>query len=225
MKGQSRGVLATSAAQRRKQPRTRLGQHRRARILDIAEREFLTKGYVGASLNGISARAGGSKASIALYFRNKAGLFAAVIENRVSSLVHVLEERSVSGTPREVLVRLGEEILPYMLRSEGLMARRGMYAVGLKHRELPEMFFNVGHAPIVGYVAGLLRRWRTAGLIRLADPDWAACMFVHLLGGGIHEQMLAGLRSAYTAAEVRQEVRAVAGLFLAGVAARRRRAR
>lgn len=200
-------------------PRTILGQRRRAKLLDVAEREFLAKGYTGASLNAIVAAAGGSKSSITQYFTNKAGLFAAVIENRATALVQVLEKHSHEGAPREILQRLGVDLLTYMLRPAPLMSRRGICAIGFQHPELPEVFFGVGHAPLVAYMTRLLEQWRARGLVQCASPAWAAGTFLHLLAGGLHEQLLVGLKQQFTAAEVEAEVRGVVEFFWRAVAA------
>ncbi len=203
-----------------KTPRTVIGQRRRLRILDIAEREFTARGYVDASVNTIIRKAGGSKSSISQYFHNKVGLFAAVIENRASALVHMLEEHSLEGTPREILQRLGEDFLAYTMRPGPLMGKRGMIAVGYRHRELPEVFFGIGHSPILSYVTRLFEHWRAQGIIAPVDTAWSAATFLHLLAGGLHEQVLTGMKAGYTDAEVRDEVRRIVDFFWRSVRAR-----
>ena len=50
------------------------------RILECAKREFLEKGYKDASLRTIAAEAGTSTNSIYVRFRDKEGLFGAIVE-------------------------------------------------------------------------------------------------------------------------------------------------
>lgn len=50
------------------------------RILECAKKEFLEKGYMDASLRTIASEAGTSTNSIYVRFRDKAGLFGAIVE-------------------------------------------------------------------------------------------------------------------------------------------------
>lgn len=50
------------------------------RILECAKKEFLEKGYTDASLRTIAANAGTSTQSIYVRFRDKEGLFSAIVE-------------------------------------------------------------------------------------------------------------------------------------------------
>src|ERR1700756_1305734 len=54
---------------------------RREAILKIAQQVFLEEGYAAASMSTIAARVGGSKGTLYNYFRSKAELFVAVIQN------------------------------------------------------------------------------------------------------------------------------------------------
>lgn len=50
------------------------------RILECAKKEFLEKGYIDASLRTIASEAGTSTNSIYVRFKDKEGLFAAIVE-------------------------------------------------------------------------------------------------------------------------------------------------
>jgi len=54
---------------------------KRDMILSIAQEVFLEEGYAAASMSTIAARLGGSKGTLYNYFRSKAELFVAVIQN------------------------------------------------------------------------------------------------------------------------------------------------
>lgn len=56
------------------------------RILACAKAEFLDKGYTDASLRAIAAAAGTSTNSIYVRFRDKEGLFSAIVEPALSEL-------------------------------------------------------------------------------------------------------------------------------------------
>ena len=57
------------------------------RILDCAKAEFLDKGYTEASLRAIAAAAGTSTNSIYVRFRDKEGLFSAIVEPVLTEMV------------------------------------------------------------------------------------------------------------------------------------------
>ncbi|MEO6377128.1 MAG: helix-turn-helix domain-containing protein, partial [Caulobacteraceae bacterium] len=54
---------------------------RRQAILNVACEAFLAEGYAAVSMSAIAATLGGSKATLYAYFRSKAELFAAVMED------------------------------------------------------------------------------------------------------------------------------------------------
>lgn len=66
------------------------------RILECAKAEFLEKGYVDASLRTIAANADTSTNSIYVRFRDKEGLFSAIVEPAVNELMDMF--RNVQET-------------------------------------------------------------------------------------------------------------------------------
>lgn len=63
------------------------------RLLDAGARQFAAHGFAGARMEGIGRDAGVNKERVYQYFGNKRGLFAAVIDDR---LTHLL---AAAGTP------------------------------------------------------------------------------------------------------------------------------
>ena len=76
--GTSRRRRAPEPGERRRDP-----ERTREKILDAATTEFSDKGYAGARVSGIAARAGVNKQLITYYFGGKEGLYRA-IEDRWS---------------------------------------------------------------------------------------------------------------------------------------------
>jgi AcrR family transcriptional regulator len=58
----------------------------RTRILDSAERIFVSKGFSGASLRAITSDAGVNLAAAHYYFESKQGLFSAVFQRRIEPI-------------------------------------------------------------------------------------------------------------------------------------------
>lgn len=62
------------------------------RLLGCAKQEFLVKGYKDASLRTIAANAGTSTNSIYVRFKDKEGLFEAIVEPAVSGVLQLFTE-------------------------------------------------------------------------------------------------------------------------------------
>jgi AcrR family transcriptional regulator len=73
-RGSPRGSVAPPAPRRPDPPATRRN------IIEIATEEFAEKGYNGARIDEIAARTNTSKRMLYYYFRDKEGLFIAVLE-------------------------------------------------------------------------------------------------------------------------------------------------
>ncbi len=77
-------------------------------ILIAAEQEFVLHGYKGTSMQSIADRAQLPKANIHYYFKNKANLYRAVLENITNTWNEALEDMSADMDPAIVLARFIE---------------------------------------------------------------------------------------------------------------------
>lgn len=77
-------------------PKDNQTQDTETRILEAAEREFLTKGFAGARTTSIAEAAGVTHAMFHYYFRTKEKLFDRIITEKISLLRNVVLE-SVCG--------------------------------------------------------------------------------------------------------------------------------
>jgi AcrR family transcriptional regulator len=90
---------ASDRARRRRQPDVT-----RRRLLDAGSAEFARKGFDGATLDTIAKRARVNKAMIAYHFKDKRGLYRAILEEIVGLVVTKVGERLPDrGSPRERL--------------------------------------------------------------------------------------------------------------------------
>ena len=97
-------------------PRTERGLKRRQALLDAATDIFSTEGYTGTTLDMIIARAGGSRRSLYQYFGDKDGLFSAVMQHHVGTMMAELEATGVEHLPAsEGLHRLSSTFVKLML--------------------------------------------------------------------------------------------------------------
>lgn len=72
-------------------PRPRDAARTRAEILDVATREFATKGYTGARVDEIAARTSTTKRMLYYYFGSKEQLYVAVLE-RAYTVIRAAEQ-------------------------------------------------------------------------------------------------------------------------------------
>jgi TetR/AcrR family transcriptional regulator len=72
-------------------------------ILQAAQEEFVLHGYKGTSMQSIADRAQLPKANIHYYFKNKANLYKAVLEDIIFSWNQVLSDMTAESDPADVL--------------------------------------------------------------------------------------------------------------------------
>ncbi len=204
------------------QPMTRRRHPPAARermLLEAAARLFAAKGYHGTSVNDVIAEAGGSKATLARCFGNKAGLFGAVIADFAGRIAGDISAAGATEDPRAGLEAIGLLLLRFYLDGPSLQAYRGVIATGPEEPAVAHRFYHQGHLRIVRAVSAALLRWRRAGLLRCPRPLQAADRYAHMLRHGPYERRLIGLRrTEVPAATLRRHVRETAEAFLHGSA-------
>ncbi len=89
--------------ERKDRPAGRIRQQNEAIILRAAEVEFARYGFKGASMNDIAQRAGLPKANIHYYFKNKLGLYLAVLRDIVALWDRSLNACTAADDPKQVL--------------------------------------------------------------------------------------------------------------------------
>lgn len=197
--GRTRGRSGVNVAAANKRTarnqRVEAAEARRRRILEEAEQLLAERGYSGFSLNVLVRRAGGSKASIAKFFGNKAGLIATVMQETAQAFAARVGRLAVDDDPEADLVRLGQAILTFFLLPGALMAYRAVVGEGHREREMAAAFYQAARVAVVDAVAARLQHWQAAGRLQVADVQASADRLTHLLRSGLHEQTLLGLRA------------------------------
>ncbi len=95
-----------------------------AQVLKGALQVFLERGYVGASMDRIAAVAGVSKATVYSHFRDKEGLFEALVQQlareRLPKLFNAVSQGAarVDAPPRECLRQLCTALMERMTQDE-----------------------------------------------------------------------------------------------------------
>lgn len=166
---------------------------RRSSIIEAASTVFREMGYERASMAAISARAGGSKATLYGYFKSKEELFVATMIDASEEQGMVVMDLLDSSSPDvdRVLRRFGEAYLDFIAAPATLAVTRAAVAEGA-HVEIGARLYENG--PRRGWegIKIYLSRLRDKGLIRPVDPGIAAGHFKGMLEAGIVEPLLYG---------------------------------
>jgi AcrR family transcriptional regulator len=142
---------------------------RRDRLLDVAERLFVTRGFRATTIEGLAEAAGLSKVTIYGYFADKEAVFEAVatrLAGRLRALVlAALEENGP----------LADRVAGALIAKHGLifdLVRASPFAAELMSRqgELPPIFAHLD-ATLIDALAGAL-----------GDPDLAMLLFHAAMG-------------------------------------------
>lgn len=170
--------LGKSSAERsgRRVPR---GTRRREEIAAIAERVFLERGFTETTMQLVAVRAGASKETLYRHFGNKEDLFEEIVRRRSARITGGQDgELNVVGTPREVLGRLGLNLLRFITRADSLSFCRIMVAEAVRAPELGRIFYTQGPGRVHGELARYLGRAAGRGELRCPEPERAAKLFL-----------------------------------------------
>lgn len=165
----------------------------RQAIVDAAIEVFREVGYERASMATISARVGGSKATLYSYFKSKGELFAVAMLDAVdadSQPVVELLQSSDEDVP-VLMRRIGLGYLQLMRLPHALAITRTAVAEGA-NAELGAMLYKRGPRRALDRIAEFLARLIEQGRIRSVDPMIAALHFKALLDAGFQEPLLFG---------------------------------
>ncbi|MCX6397323.1 MAG: TetR/AcrR family transcriptional regulator [Propionibacteriales bacterium] len=90
---------------------------RREQLIEIARSVFAEKGFDGASVEEIAARAEVSKPVVYEHFGGKEGLYAVVVDREVRHLLEMMRGALTSGSPRLLLEQAAFALLDYIEQS------------------------------------------------------------------------------------------------------------
>ena len=177
----------------------RLGRTERKRraILQEAEALFLDRGFVGASVEEVAARAAVSKQTVYKQFESKAALFVAVVQamtNQGSDRVQAeMRDPQTEADVAGALMGHGERLLTVALAPKLLRLRRLVISETDRFPELGRALYEGGPGRAIAGLAAALQRWADRGLLMLDEPMVAATQFNWLvMGDPINRAMFFG---------------------------------
>ena len=87
---------------------------RREQLIDIGRGLFAERGFDGASIEEVAARAEVSKPVVYEHFGGKEGLYAVVVDREVRRLLGMMQAALTSGRPRDLLEQAAIALLDYI---------------------------------------------------------------------------------------------------------------
>jgi AcrR family transcriptional regulator len=190
-------------------------EERREAILDVAGRYFLEHGYAGATMSGIAAALGGSKATLWNYYGSKELLFADALERATRE---IREQLSLALNPDEgVAAALGSFCSRYLDRltnPEGIALYRLVMGEVVRFPEVGRIFYERAPLGVHQLLADFLEQAMARGELRRADSFDAAQFLTALCMARSHTKLLTGVTPLLTHAQAQADARAAIDVFL-----------
>jgi AcrR family transcriptional regulator len=198
------------------------GDDRRRAILEAAAEIFFERGYAATSIDAIIERAGGSKRNIYAQFRNKAGLFTAIVSQNADRALAALAIEDAAGQAlRDTLTAFGRQLMDVYMSPTVLGVFRLAIAEAHRDPDLARAFYDIGPGRTAAGLSAVLERAAARGEIESDDPALHAEHFVGMIRDNLHLQVVLGLRPPPSAEEVRRVVESAVAVFLDGLRPRR----
>ncbi len=189
---------------------------KREAILEIAAKAFIEMGYERASMAVISARVGGSKATLYGYFESKEQLFIEVakavgqkhMEDAYAELAQPATDVAVA------LQRFGEKMIRFLSQPDAMATQR-MVIAEAGHSDIGRLFYEAGPRQGIEAVTAYLQAAMDGGRLRAADATVAAQHLFALLQAETMPLRLLGMPVGTSRAHIRKIVERGLAVFLA----------
>lgn len=188
---------------------------RRERIISVAREVFFEVGFAGASMSMISARLGGSKATLYAYFNSKDELFEAIIRERCAGFAAVFDGHLGSDDLRDSLKQIGRKLMHVVLSDDAIRTMQLIVEESHKNPQLAQTFHNVMQSQ--GGTSGLhdlLRRAHERGQIHAPNVNEAATVLKSLLFGDCHFKRMMNLAPPPDEAMIHRQIDLAIDVFM-----------
>ena len=195
---------------------------RDARLLEVATKLFMERGFDGTSIDAVAEASGVSKPTVYARYRDKRDLFAAVLRGRIrmwlAPLSAAAEAQAIEGSPKSIkttLHELSRHLVAYTLAPEAGALQRILSAQAVQFPELARLANEEGWLRMVRGVSSILRQSAARGQIKVDDPELAADMFLNLVLGHCKRHALYSIPTDPETEERRRK--AAVDFFLNGI--------
>jgi TetR/AcrR family transcriptional regulator, mexJK operon transcriptional repressor len=183
-------------------------------ILRGAKAVFLSRGFAGANMDAVAAKAGVSKMTLYRHFSSKEALFAGVINQLCGEIVDLDLERVFEQAPKQALRAFAEKMIAIVFARETVELHRIVIAESRRFPELGRLFYDTGPANCVGALARYFRRHRGDRRLNIVEPRRSAEEFLELLRGYAHLRLLLGLDKRPSARDIKARIDSAVGHVL-----------
>jgi TetR/AcrR family transcriptional regulator, mexJK operon transcriptional repressor len=223
------GLTATRARPaRRDVPKSRGGRptksaaiERDQRLIEVATRLFLDRGYDATSLDAVAEAARVSKPTVYARYGDKRGLFAEVLRREIARWLAPLSEaaegqltRSSDVSVEQRLIEIGREMLMFTCGPDAVAFSRMMTSQAINFPDIAKLGKEEGWQKAVSTTARFFDKLVAQGAIDVVDTGIAAEVFLDMVVGHAHRMATFGTPLEMKSAEKR--MRSAIRLFLAG---------
>ena len=159
---------------------------RRDRILSVARDVFYEVGYAGASMSLISARLGGSKATLYAYFASKEELFEAIIREQCGEMAALMQAHIGSDDFRQTLTIIARELMGAVMSDRVIRTIQLVIEESHRNPGLSALFHSVMESQGKANLEALLQAAHNKGQIDAPDIPEATRVLKSLLFGDCH---------------------------------------
>jgi TetR/AcrR family transcriptional regulator, mexJK operon transcriptional repressor len=204
-------------APRRAIRRTRRGDAKFEQIRATATELFLKHGYDSVSVDEIVRAVGGSKTNVYNHFRNKEGLFAAIVKGLCEDFLAAFVAIDVSALGVEDGLRsLALALLGILLEDRHVAFQRLIIAETARFPALGRAWFECGPETSRSIIAQFVEKQQRAGRLRRSDPHQSATLFHDMITFDLLHRAMLGDKPSDD--EIRHRIDTVIDAFLHGFA-------
>lgn len=188
---------------------------RQNRILQAAEELICEHGLENTSLEAVAGKAGCSKSSIYLHFKNKEAILVAMYENTVEQLKKTLAHNMSQSRPvREILTDYAISNMRLTHSDRHIAIMRAIF-VEIQHSpDIGKHYLEIGPMRAIRDLAGFFEERTFKGELNVTDTRHAAEMFLGSFHWPMQMAQLLGARSEPDQEEIGDEANQAVDLFL-----------
>lgn len=189
-------------------------ESRRQAILDVAEELFRDKGFELTSMSEITARVGGSKATLYNYFASKEELFLEVMHRFAEAdIKRLFDGLDPAGDVAGALQHFGVAFIDFISQAKIIAAQRVLFAESGR-TDIGKRFFDRGPCDGGAKLAAYFEQCIAQGKLRGMDTEVAAKHLMALLKAEIIEPLLFGARTMAELPPIEDGVARAVEIFL-----------
>jgi AcrR family transcriptional regulator len=201
-------------------PTREQAEQRHAELLSRALDMFLDRGFEQATIEVIAASVRMTKRTVYARYEDKAALFRAAVQHAIEQWTVPYETlRSLETNDlEETLLAVARMRVAHVMTPEGIKLQRIINAESYRFPDIFTAAYEGATAPLIEFLADVLRRHRATRSISVARPKMAAAVFLSMVVGGPARVIGSGNR--LDPKDLEERITFGVKLFLNGVRAR-----